>query len=101
MELLSTPTKQLAFPVGTADTPWTFVVTGTDATGAAFNDSADSDSDTNTIKVDLPAGGTYTLVVTKNGVSSLPSLPFTVGASGTVMLSVPDDTQAATISDAT
>lgn len=99
MELLSTPTKQLAFPVGTADTPWTFVVNGTDATGAAFNDSADSD--TNTIKVDLPADGTYTLVVTKNGVSSLPSLPFTVGASGKVMLSVPDDTQAATISDAT
>lgn len=98
MELLSTPTKQLAFAAGTVDTPWTFAVTGTDATGAAFNDSADSD--TNTIKVDLPVGGTYTLVVTKNGISSLPSAPFTVGASGTVLLTVPDDTQAATISDA-
>lgn len=98
MEMLSTPTKSIAFPAGTTDTLWTFVVTGKDGAGADFSDSATAT--TNSIVVDLPVGGTYTLVVTKNGISSLPSLPFTVG-SGSVMLTVPDDSQPATIADAT
>jgi hypothetical protein len=95
--MLSTPTKVMAFPAGTLDTKWTFDVTGTTVDGQPFTDSADADI--NSITVDLPAGGTYTLVVTKNGVSSLPSLPFTVGT-GQVTLTVPDDSQRATITDA-
>jgi hypothetical protein len=47
----------------------------------------------------LPEGATVTLVVSKNGVSSLPSDPFTVAVT-TVTLSVPDATQKATIAEA-
>jgi hypothetical protein len=98
MQMLSTPTARIAFPAKTADTPWTFTVTGTDADGNPFTDSADSDS--NSIQVDLPVGGTYTLIVSKNGISSLASAPFTVGDTR-VTLTVPDATQPASIADAT
>ena len=92
----------VAFPAGTTDTPWAFHVSGTQADGTAFGGGVESASPSAVL--DLPAG-TYTLVVEKNGVSSLPSDPFTVDAApggGTtpVELSVPDATQKAMIAAA-
>lgn len=91
----STPTATAVFPAGTADTDWTFVVTGTHADGSAY--SASFTSPGPSMQADLPEGATVTLVVTKNGVSSLPSDPFPVPVT-TVTLSVPDATQKAVIS---
>ena len=92
--ILSTPITSAVFPAGTADTEWTFVVTGTSSDGSAF--SASFSSATPSLTVDLPEGATVSLTVTKNGVSSLPSDPFTVAVT-TVTLSVPDAAQKAVI----
>lgn len=96
---LSCAVVALTFAAGTTDTPWAFHVSGTQADGTAYGGGVESSNSTTTI--DLPAG-TYTLVVEKNGVSSLPSDPFVVDAApggGTtpVELSVPDATQKAVI----
>ncbi len=91
----STPTTTAVFPAGTADTDWTFVVTGTLIDGSAYSNSFTSP--TSSMQVALPEGATVTLVESKNGVSSLPSDPFTVAVT-TVTLSVPDATQKAVIS---
>lgn len=92
---LSTPITSAVFPAGTADTDWTFVVTGTNADGSAY--SASFSSPAPSLQVDLPEGATVSLVVSKNGVSSLPSDPFLVPVT-TVTLSVPDASQKAVIS---
>jgi len=96
---LSCALATIAFAAGTTDTPWAFHITGTQADGTPFGGGIESASAS--ASIDLPAG-TYTLVVEKNGVSSLPSDPFVVDAApggGTtpVELSVPDATQKATI----
>jgi hypothetical protein len=96
---LSCAVTTIAFAAGTTDTPWAFHVSGTQADGTPFGGGVESPNSTTSI--DLPPG-TYTLVVEKNGVSSLPSDPFTVGGmpgGGTteVELSVPDATQKAVI----
>lgn len=91
---LSTPVVALAFPAGTVDTQWQFDITGSAADGSPFSHSVSADTPSTT--ADLPAG-IFTLVVTKNGISSLPSDPFPVTAPVTVMLSVPDATQKAVI----
>ncbi len=95
--ILSAPTTTAVFPAGTADTDWSFVVTGTNADGTAF--SASFSNSSATMQADLPVGATVTLVVTKNGISSLPSDAFTVTAP-TVTLTVPDATQKAVIAAA-
>lgn len=92
---LSTPTASVVFPAGTADTEWMFVLTGTLADGSAYSNSFTSAAPS--MPADLPEGATVTLVVTKNGVSSLPSDPF-VAPVTTVTLSVPDAAQKAVIS---
>lgn len=92
---LSTPTTTAVFPAGTADTEWTFAVSGTHADGSIYSDSFTSASPS--MQVALPEGATVTLVVTKNGVSSQPSDPFVVPVT-TVTLSVPDAAQKAVIS---
>lgn len=94
---LATPTVDLAFPVGTIETPFTFSVSGTTADGQPF--TAGSESSGPSEEFDLPAG-TFTLVVTKNGISSLESDAFTVDVPTTVTLSVPDATQKASITAA-
>lgn len=99
---LSCAVATIAFAACTTDTPWAFHVSGTQADGTAFGGGIESA--TPSAILELPAG-TYTLVVEKNGVSSLPSDPFTVdaapgGGTTTVELSVPDATQKATIAAA-
>jgi hypothetical protein len=94
---LSTPTASAVFPAGTADTEWTFALSGTAADGSDY--SASFSSATPSMQAALPEGATVTLVVSKNGVSSLPSDPFTVAVT-TVTLSVPDATQKAAIAEA-
>lgn len=99
---LSCAIASILFAAGTTDTPWAFHITGTQADGTAFGGGVESATPSTTI--DLPAG-TYTLVVEKNGVSSLPSDPFTVdvapgGGTTPVELSVPDATQKATVTAA-
>lgn len=94
-QTLSTPSVQLAFPAGTVDTVWTFALTGTlFGDGSAFTGGAVSQTDSATIDL---APGVYTLIVSKNGISSLPSDAFTVEAPATVTLSVPDAAQKAVI----
>jgi hypothetical protein len=92
---LSTPITTAVFPAGTADTDWTFVLTGALADGSAYSNTFTSASPS--MQADLPEGATVSLVVSKNGVSSQPSDPFTVAVT-TVTLSVPDATQKAVIS---
>lgn len=94
-EALSTPTTTAVFPAGTADTDWTFTVSGTMADGSAYSNAFTSSAPS--MMAALPEGATVTLVVTKNGISSLASDPFTVPMT-TVTLSVPDATQKAVIS---
>lgn len=96
-QILSAPIVDAVFPADTLDTPYTFSLTGTNADGSAYADA--TAALTPTAAFDLPAG-TFTLVVSKNGVSSLASDPFTVSAPVTVTLSVPDATQKATITGA-
>jgi hypothetical protein len=91
----STPTATAVFPAGTLDTEWSFAVSGTLADGSAYSNVFASP--TPSMVADLPEGATVTLVVSKNGVSSLPSDPFPVPVT-TVTLSVPDATQKAVIS---
>jgi hypothetical protein len=92
---LSTPVATAVFPAGTADTEWTFVLTGSLADGSAYSNSFTSAAPS--MQADIPEGATVTLVVTKNGVSSLASDPFTAPVT-TVTLSVPDAAQKAVIS---
>lgn len=96
---LSTPIATVTFPAGTVDTPWAFHVSGTLADGTPYGGGIESSN--STVVFDL-APGTYTLVVEKNDVKSLPSDPFTVdatpgGGTTSVELSVPDATQKAVI----
>lgn len=91
---LSTPTVDLAFPIGTKDTQWTFTITGTNPDNTPYNNTIDADTSSIPAPGDFQVGAVLTLVVTKNGVSSLPSDPFTVPAQ-TVMLTVPDASQKA------
>lgn len=91
----STPIATAVFPAGTADTEWTFDLTGTHADGSSY--AAQFSSADPSMQAALPEGATVSLVVSKNGVSSLPSDPFTVAVT-TVTLSVPDATQKAVIS---
>ncbi len=91
----STPLTTAAFPIGTPDTDWTFAVSGTLADGSAYSNTFTSSAPS--MQAELPEGATVTLVVSKNGVSSLPSDPFPVPMT-TVTLSVPDATQKAVIS---
>lgn len=93
-QTLATPTASAVFPEGTVDTTWVFALSGTNADGSAFADATASTTPTATFN--LPPG-VFTLVVTKNGVSSLASDPFTVAAPVTVTLTVPDAGQKATI----
>ena len=92
---LSTPTSTAVFAAGTADTPWTFTLSGTLADGSAYSNVLSSAGPS--LQVDLPEGATVTLIVEKNGIASLASDPFTVAVT-TVTLSVPDATQKAVIS---
>lgn len=83
------------FPAGTVEEAFVAAVTGTLADGSTFNQSFAAGGAT--IVVDLNPG-TYTYVITKNGVSSLPSDAFSVvSAPATVSLSVPDPTQKAVV----
>lgn len=94
---LSTPTTSAVFPIGTADTDWTFSLSGTLADGSAYSNVFTSA--TPSMQAALPEGATVVLVVSKNGVSSLPSDPFPVAVT-TVILTVPDATQKAVIAAA-
>ena len=94
---LSTPTTTAVFPAGTPDTEWAFSLSGTNADGSAY--SAMFSSPGPSMQAALPEGATVVLVVSKNGVSSLPSDPFVVPVT-TVTLSVPDATQKAVIAAA-
>lgn len=85
-----------AFAAGTTDTDFTFTITGKNADGSDFSQSVTSP--TPSVQFDLPAGTGFVLVVSKLGHSSLPSAPFDNPVATTVSLSVPDSTQAATIS---
>lgn len=92
---LSTPTASAVFPIGTADTDWSFALSGTLADGSAYSNTLTSASPS--MQAALPEGATVVLVVSKNGINSLPSDPFVVPLT-TVTLSVPDATQKAVIS---
>ena len=94
---LAVATVLATFPIGTADTPWEFHVTGTKADGTAYGGGVESAS--TSASIDLEPG-TYTLTVVKNGVSSLASDPFVVTVPTTVELSVPDAAAKATIAAA-
>jgi hypothetical protein len=94
---LSTPTASIVFPIGTADTEWSFSLSGTLADGGGYTNTLTSA--TPSLQADLPEGATVVLVVSKNGMSSLPSDPF-VAPLTTVTLTVPDASQKATITAA-
>lgn len=96
-QILATPVVDAVFPDGTVDDSWHFVLTGTNADGTPFTGGTVAASPS--APFDLPPG-TFTLVVSKNGMSSLASAPFTVAAPVTVTLSVPDSAQPATITAA-
>ena len=91
---LASPVVSQSFPAGTADTPFAFAISGTKADGTAVSLSSTSATPSATFDLDP---GTYTGVVSKLGVSSLPSAPFTITAPTPVTLSVPDPTQPATL----
>lgn len=97
MTTLSTPTTTATFPAGTADTPWTFLLSGTNPDGSAYSSTTTDTSPTTLAPSDLQVGAVITLVVMKNGIASLPSDAYTV-VSQTVTLTVPDAAQKATIS---
>lgn len=97
MSILSTPTASVVFPASTTEGQFTFAITGTNPDGSAYSSSITSVTPTTLAPSDLQAGAVISLVVSKNGVSSLPSDPFTVVAP-TILLTVPDATQKATIS---
>ena len=82
------------FPAGTTDPGFTFIVTGTQADGTAF--TASQNSGAASVTFDLPPG-TYTGTVSKLGVASQPSVPFTVAVPTVVTLEVPDPAQPATL----
>lgn len=92
--LFATPIDK-TFPEGTIEELWSFHVTGTLVDGTAFDQTVQST--TLTATMDIPAGTGYVLVVSKNGVSSLPSDPVDISG-GTIVLSVPDATQKAVLS---
>jgi hypothetical protein len=94
---LSTPIASIVFPIGTADTDWSFSLSGTLADGSAYSNTFTAAAPS--MQVALPEGATVVLVVSKNGVSSLPSEPF-VAPLTTVTLTVPDASQKATITAA-
>lgn len=86
--IVSVVTARVDFSVGTVDTPWSFSISGTLEGGAAFSQVLENTS--NVLTVEL-APGTYSVVVSKNGVSSLASDPFVIaGAPAVVTLEVPD-----------
>lgn len=91
---MSTPTAQVVFPAGTTDTPWTFTLAGTNPDGSQYNNSVQSDSPSAPAPGDLQPGASITLVVSKNGILSQPSDPFTVPGQP-VTLTVPDASQKA------
>lgn len=93
LKVLSAPTALRDFPGDTVDTPFLMTITGNLADGTPFAQSFDDD-DAST-EVDLQPG-TYVGVVSKLGVSSLPSAPLTIDVPTTVTLSVPDPAQPAT-----
>jgi hypothetical protein len=92
--VLACPVVAQAFPEGTTDPGFTFTITGTLADGAPFQTSGTSAEPT--LSFDLQPG-TYTGVVSKLGVSSLPSGQLVIAAPVTVTLSVPDASQPATL----
>lgn len=93
---MSVPAVDAAFPIGTLDTTWDFAVTGQLEDGTSFSQVVSSD--TNSATIDL-AAGTYSVVVTKNGIVSLASDSVVVVATPTeVTLSVPDAAQKAVLS---
>jgi len=83
------------FPAETIDPGFTVSVIGTTADGAAFSDSKSTSS--LPFNYDFPAG-TFQVIVSKLGQASQPSAPETFTVPTTVTISVPDATQAATIS---
>lgn len=91
---LSAPTAQVSFPAGTQDGPWNFTLSGTNGDGSQYNNSFDTTQDSAPLPSDVTPGAVLTLVVSKNGVSSLASDPFTV-PQPPVILTVPDATQKA------
>lgn len=94
MQTLTCATVKHDFPAGTADTDYTFTVTGTLADGTSFSTSALSSAPTTTFNL---APGTYTGTVSKLGISSLPSVALTVTVPATVTLQVPDVAQPAVL----
>ena len=82
------------FPAGTVDPGYTFTITGTLADGTPFSTSSQGTDPS--AQFDLQPG-TYTGVVSKLGVASLPSDPLTVKAPTTVTLTVPDPAQPASL----
>lgn len=95
LKTLSCPIVSQAFPAGTVEEQFVATITGTDSTGAAFSQSYSSSAPS--VSVDLPAG-TYSYVISKNGISSLVSDSFSVASSAivfSIVFSVPDATQKA------
>lgn len=89
LKVLSAPTVERAFPGDTQDLDFTMTITGTLADGTPFAETfTDLDA---SAEVDL-APGRYVGVVSKLGVSSLPSDELVIDVPTTVTLSVPDDT---------
>lgn len=94
---LSAPFLPQNFPAGTADAPATFTVTGTLFDGTAFSQVVTGADPSVTSATFELTPGTFTGLVSKLGVSSLPSAPFVVDVPATVVLSAPDGTKPATL----
>lgn len=86
------------FPAGTVEGNFSASVVGTlTADGSSFSQSFVGTAASSTISADLP-DGTYSYAISKNGISSQPSDPFTVVSGtggGTVSFIVPDASQKA------
>ena len=97
MPNLSCQTVSQSVPAGTVDVPFSFTVTGTKADGTAFSQTLVG-PDTATVSMAFALDpGVYTGYVSKLGVNSQTSAPLTIAAPQVVLL-VPDDTVAATLS---
>ena len=82
------------FPAGTQDTPYTVAVNGVLADGTVFSQNFTGPGLPISFVLDP---GSFTATVSKNGVSSLVSPQFTAPIAQTVTLTVPDSTQAPTV----
>lgn len=94
MATISCSTVSQDFPTGTVPEQFVFSILGTLEDGTSFTDSVSSD----TPSIDYTfKPGTFTATISRNGVTSVPSDPFSFSVPVSVTIAVPDPAQKAQI----